>query len=216
MKIQTEFTLKNQRVSVTLTTEHGYISFTGNYGGTAGQIRDELAKDTAVSDVAALCAAWDALHLKKPAELDDVQAAQLVILFDRLKGRRIDSAESVEDIELATFDNNSDMIDSRDVIERIETLRGVENLPPECAEELAALEALEQEAEGYAADWQHGEVLIRDSYFEEYAQELAEDIGAVKKGMAWPYTCIDWEQAAEELQRDYTAVSFGGVRYWIR
>jgi antirestriction protein len=58
--------------------------------------------------------------------------------------------------------------------------------------------------------------LIRDSYFEDYAQELADDLGLLQKGSTWPYTCIDWEQAARELQMDYSMVTFDGVDYWVR
>lgn len=123
------------------------------------------------------------------------------------------------------IDNSADIIDSRDVIARIEELTDERDnfeggaWAEECgddAEELASLMALAEQAEGYAADWQHGEALIRDSYFEDYARELAEDIGAIKSDASWPYTCIDWEQAARELQMDYTSVEFDGVTYWIR
>lgn len=81
--------------------------------------------------------------------------------------------------------------------------------------ELDALLALASEASDYASDWEHGETLIRDTYFEEYAQELADDIGGAKPDV-WPYTHIDWEAAARDLQQDYTTVSFDGVDYWIR
>lgn len=84
------------------------------------------------------------------------------------------------------------------------------------SEELAALEKLAEDASNYAADWGYGETLIRDSYFEEYAQQLAEDIGAINADATWPNNCIDWECAARELQSDYTAVDFDGVTYWIR
>lgn len=84
------------------------------------------------------------------------------------------------------------------------------------AEELKQLQKLANEAEGYASDWRHGETLIRDSHFEDYAQQLAEDIGAIERNVSWPYTCIDWGRAASELQQDYTAVDFGGVTYWVR
>lgn len=84
------------------------------------------------------------------------------------------------------------------------------------AEELATLEKLAEEASGYAADWDYGETLIRGSYFQEYAQQLAEDIGAIDPDARWPNNCIDWERAASELQSDYTAVDFDGVTYWIR
>jgi antirestriction protein len=139
--------------------------------------------------------------------------------------------------------NNDDVIDSRDVIARIEELeaeiaqltemreraltemlsqeeqdelRDLFETVEDNADELAALRELAEEASGYAADWLYGETLIRDSYFVTYAQELAEDIGAINPDAAWPATCIDWEQAARELQIDYTSVEFDGVTYWIR
>lgn len=76
--------------------------------------------------------------------------------------------------------------------------------------------ALQDEAEGYAADWKYGEALIRDSYFKRYAMELAEDIGAIPDDAKWPCTCIDWDKAARELQMDYTSVEFAGITYWVR
>lgn len=165
-----------------------------------------------------------------------------------------------------SISNSDDMIDSRDVIERIEELEGEResaaihtccihcgqdiegceldddwrdrgnntecpdgsgrtHAPPEDARgeldeddaaELAALKALAEEAEGYAPDWRHGEALIRDSYFEDHARELAEDIGAVPKDLSWPACHIDWEAAANALKQDYTAVDFDGIDYWIR
>jgi hypothetical protein len=81
---------------------------------------------------------------------------------------------------------------------------------------LKALQALADEASGYAPDWQYGEALIRDSYFTEYAQELAEDIGAVNCDASWPNQYIDWERAADALKADYTSVDFDGVDYWVR
>lgn len=84
------------------------------------------------------------------------------------------------------------------------------------AEELKQLKKLESQAEGYASDWRHGTQLIRDSHFEDYAQELAEEIGAIDRNASWPNNCIDWERAASELQQDYTSVDFGGVTYWVR
>lgn len=129
--------------------------------------------------------------------------------------------------------NSEDIIDSRDVIARIADLEGCDcgsdredgegcddTDCPTCyedvREELTALKELAGQASGYAADWQYGEALIRDSYFQTYAMELADDIGAVDTNAGWPMSCIDWEQAARELQMDYTSVEFDGVTYWIR
>jgi hypothetical protein len=84
-------------------------------------------------------------------------------------------------------------------------------------QELAKLKAFAEEAEGYASDWTCGATLIHEDYFEDYARELAEDLGDYdSKNERWPYTCIDWEKAAEELQQDYTSVDFDGETYWVR
>lgn len=127
------------------------------------------------------------------------------------------------------INNTQDVIDSRDVIARIDTLEdevlacvncsGESQTCETCEDERAELKTLKdlaEEASGYADDWHHGETLIRDSYFETYARELAEDIGAIDHDAKWPNTCIDWEQAAKELQQDYTSVDFDGTDYWIR
>ena len=136
-----------------------------------------------------------------------------------------------------SISHHDDIIDSRDIIERIEELEGEQSDLLGCAvgpedlgddaraeylawedehgAELDTLRKLAEEASG-SPDWQYGEALIRDSYFEDYAQELAEDIGAVKRDASWPNNCIDWAQAARELKMDYFSVDFDGVEYWIR
>lgn len=112
--------------------------------------------------------------------------------------------------------NNRDVIDSREIIERIDYLtdEDYERSGPEEIE-LAALRALAEEAEGYASDWAFGATLVRDSYFAEYAEQLAEDIGAIDRNAEWPLNHIDWAAAAEQLQQDYTAIDFDGVTYWV-
>lgn len=120
--------------------------------------------------------------------------------------------------------NSDDVIDSRDVIARIEELESIDGIEDkinnleedEDAKELVALRELVGEAADYAPDWKYGATLVRDSYFKDYAQELAEDIGAINRDATWPNTCIDWDQAARELRMDYTSVEFDGVTYWVR
>ncbi len=117
---------------------------------------------------------------------------------------------------MSDINNAQDTIDSRDVIERIKELEAIETRDEEEEEELAALKALAEEGALYAPDWEYGETLIRDSYFAEYAEELAEDIGAIDRNAKWPLTCIDWEEAARQLKQDYTSIDFAGVAYWVR
>ena len=66
------------------------------------------------------------------------------------------------------------------------------------------------------ADSYHDDTLIRDSYFNEYAQELADEMGVIPANYVWPTNCIDWDKAARELQSDYVEVDFAGTTYWMR
>lgn len=122
--------------------------------------------------------------------------------------------------------NNEDILDSRDIQARIEELEndGVqpysEEEEPDNNEEraeLTALLALREEVSYNSGDsWKDGATLIRDSYFEEYAEQLADDIGAIDRNASWPICHIDWAAAAESLKQDYSSVDFNGVEYWVR
>ena len=80
-------------------------------------------------------------------------------------------------------------------------------------EELEELETLENEI----SEWRHGETLIREEDFEDYAREMAEDMhGRAIRDATWPFTCIDWSQAAEELAMDYSTVTYQGQDYLVR
>lgn len=112
--------------------------------------------------------------------------------------------------------NTEDVIDSLDIIDRIEALTNdPERTAAEC-KELEALTSLASECDDASPDWSYGVTLVRDSYFVTYASEYADDIGATDRNASWPFTCIDWEQAADELKMDYTAVDFDGVTFWVR
>lgn len=132
--------------------------------------------------------------------------------------------------------NRDNIINSRDVIERIseledelranfedDTAQGViddwiieqAEVGNDEAAELHALRALAEEASGYAADWDHGESLIRESYFTEYCQDLLEGIGGIPKNIP-SYIKIDWEETAKNLKVDHTEVDYGRVTYLIR
>ncbi len=127
-----------------------------------------------------------------------------------------------------TINLTADIIDVRDIIERIEelahdltTYSAEAFAHPELAEEHAALCDIMRELAGNGGDEQwEGDwyplTLIRESYFQDYAQELAEDTGAVNRDATWPNNCIDWEQAARELRMDYSAVTIDGVTYFYR
>lgn len=117
-------------------------------------------------------------------------------------------------------------IDVREIIERYEELTKLldinahEVMPGsfEELEELRAERALLEDVlaelrgnggdEEWCGDW-YPQTLIRDNHFKTYARELAEDCGLVDSSAQWPNTCIDWAQAARELQHDYLATDTG-------
>lgn len=126
--------------------------------------------------------------------------------------------------------NSEDIIDSRDIIARIEDLES-EGIKPyseykteeeageniELAQELESLKKLTEEASSYSDDWDFGCTLIRDSYFTEYAEELCKDIGDIPQDLPWYIANhIDWDGVASEIKQDYTIVDFDGVEYFIR
>jgi len=123
---------------------------------------------------------------------DDINTAIAEVSEEQAKGADYDPEldTAVEDAEAALSDWQS-----------------------EYQEELDELNALESEVGG---EWMHGETLIDEDDFEEYAQELAEDVGNMPCDQPWPFNCIDWEQAANELRMDYSSCDYQGNTYLFR
>ena len=135
----------------------------------------------------------------------------------------------------STVDLSADYIYVRDIIARVLELRddrdeynekmgspdAWDGVPDGEPEELAMLEGILAELAGYGGDeefdgdWYPGE-LVADSYFQEYAQNLAEECDMVDTSARGPMTCIDWEQAARELQMDYSSILIHDSTYWYR
>ena len=139
-----------------------------------------------------------------------------------------------------SISNSADVLDSRDIIERIKELEGeyealadaVKDAEPEDKEdaetalsewdesedgrEFEALKALQEDASG-SGDWVYGATLVRESYFTDYAKELCEDIGDIPKDLPWYIeSAIDWDKVADAIQQDYTTAEFDGVTYYVR
>jgi hypothetical protein len=135
--------------------------------------------------------------------------------------------------ETTEITNTDDVIDVRDVIARFEHLERLRQPGPvDLGEdnetdqdtrfaELSSLESLLDDLRGnggdeeWRGDW-YPITLVRESYFEAFAQQEAEDLDLVKSDARWPYTCIDWKQAARELSIDYSSCDFDGVEYLYR
>lgn len=133
------------------------------------------------------------------------------------------------------FDFNQEFLDVRDMIERVEQLEKLRQPGPvdtgnaededyaqdDLFAELATLESALDSLRGNGGDheWRdawYPVTLIRESDFTEYAQQLAEDIGAIGREAQWPLSFIDWDGAAEALKIDYSEIEIDGTTYLYR
>ena len=113
-----------------------------------------------------------------------------------------------------TISNSDDLIDSRDIIERIAELRGSND--KDDREERKILIALAEECE-QSEDWPDGATLIRDRYWANYAQQLVEEVGDLPSNLpSYIENNIDWGGVADDLKGDYFSVDFDGAEYWLR
>jgi len=110
--------------------------------------------------------------------------------------------------------------DLRDIVAILddENLTGDERTDALAIVDAFIADGLVSDTDGFRDYADNEPTLIADSYFTEYARELADDLGLIPDNgeNRWPAYCIDWEYAARELQYDYSAVDIDGARYWIR
>lgn len=131
--------------------------------------------------------------------------------------------------------NDMDVIDSRDIIERLEALDESLNDVYECdvdnplsfdewlelnhdnhelgIAEYLALQNIQDQLENYVDDWRFGAILIHEDYFHEYMDEMVEDLYGFSKDLPeWATITYDYEA----LKQDYTEIDFNGVTYYVR
>ena len=129
------------------------------------------------------------------------------------------------------IDNTQDIIDVRDIIERVEELESsIQDYENEDGDielrdehisqkkELEELRGVLSELAGYGGDEQfegdwYPVSLIHDNYFETAMDELLEDIGDIPRDLPC-YLTITVDYVA--LKQDYSSVDIGSETYWYR
>lgn len=123
------------------------------------------------------------------------------------------------------INNSLEVIDSRDIIERLEELESEysdhidNNGTDEDFSNMEELEGLRTINEEWSdnAEWEYGAFFVRDSYWQDYAEQLVRDIGDLPDELpSYIEIHIDWEGVASEIQQDYSEYDFDGVTYWCR
>lgn len=121
---------------------------------------------------------------------------------------------------MATETTYNGYIDLRDLNEEFEVLKEREadeddELNEDELERLAALRELDNDLQDLAS-WAYNEPnAIAEPEFEEYAEELAYDIGMVERDSQIA-NYIDWEKWARDVKYDYTSFEFEGRTYLVR
>lgn len=119
--------------------------------------------------------------------------------------------------------NCENIIDIRDIIERIEDLEtkqeeGEYTETPDC--ELTHLRSIMEELKGnggdeqWRGDW-YPVTLVRDDHFTDYVAEMLEDCGEIPRNLP-SYIEINWEATARNIRMDYTNIEIDGISYWYR
>lgn len=156
--------------------------------------------------------------MKRTIEAGDdyIDSRELIKRMEELQSERESLADALKELQDEAANIDDDGKDEHDeAIANAE--QELEDWDSDNGDELKALESANEQGDGYG-DWQSGENMIHENKWEEYAQELADDLGLYdsRKAMPWPLNCIDWEQAAEELKADYHEIDFDGHTYYIR
>jgi len=135
--------------------------------------------------------------------------------------RQCELAEELDslkyDVECAqeALEDNEDPDEQEDLVDKLDNaVSDLDIWQAEYQEELDELNALEDEV---GREWMHGETLIDEDEFTDYAEDLAADLhGDAVTDAAWPFSHIDWEAAADELKQDYSEVEYQGTTYLFR
>ena len=159
----------------------------------------------------------------EPAEFDNAEDAKRYIIetVKRAEDETEDETEAetlcafAEDVNLETADEFSSQCGAYVYWVRED---GVMGLDDDETEELETLESLLEKIKGYGGDehWQgnwYPVALIRDSYFEEYMDEMVADCYEIPKDLpSFMLITLDYKA----LQMDYSSVEFDGETYWYR
>jgi len=147
---------------------------------------------------------------------DIIDSRDVIARIDDLESDIEDFEEEIEQIDEALQSIDDGVYDKGAEPDRtmLEHEREQAELQLEEAQDELAIWREFEDAE--PTDWLYGEAFIRDEHFPDYARQLAEDIVADLRTAEWPFNCIDWTKAAEELQQDYTEVDVKSEIYWVR
>lgn len=132
-------------------------------------------------------------------DIKEMIAESLIEDYEPEEDEEEEFEPTASDIELISCDCDEDVSEEYMKIENIFTFA---DAYCECDQECNVVEAaMECGIDGSDIDEAYSGSFDDD---EDFARDMAEQLGAIDKNATWPQTCIDWEFAAKELMYDYS------------
>jgi hypothetical protein len=177
------------KIEAEITERNGYKEFTvsGSIAGHGGQCQDVINPRT--ENQKKFIELWNQYHLNGCEE-------NLPDNFDKTVNDLIDAIEKEEKERQA---EKPEQTEDEKLAEEMEANGIDEDMIDACRAYLDNIGGLDLSNFEEAYNGQF-------SSDEEFAEDMAENIGAINKDVQWPNNCIDWEQAARYLMQDYFEV----------
>ena len=154
------------------------------------------------------------------ARIDTIDLRTITERFDELGDWKKELEEAQAELEAhQEHDSQDEDEEQREKLEENVTM-AESNFGEDEKQEYEEIEALLDELRGtggnhqYDGNW-YPDMLIADSDFTEYAQDLVEEIGDLPSGIP-SYIVVDWEATANNLRADYSTVEYKGTEYLYR
>jgi len=138
-----------------------------------------------------------------------IDTLTLISEFEDYKDEKATLEATIEEIEDQIREENAE---GEDVSELENDLQKAQEELQELEDDAQGLEDFYNEAEGYCEDFQYGAPLIHEDYFEEYMDQMLEDLGEIPDVPSYITITIDYDA----LREDYTTISFDGQEYLCR
>lgn len=173
------------RADVEITHRNGYAEFamSGQFLGGYGQVIDDYVPANEAQRE--LQAAHAQYHLKNVENIGGFREniERIIKDIELAEKRRAEGKEPLSGDDAVLDDMEQEGIDAN-MLDAVKAYRYI-----------IGSDDLKDFLEAYQGEW---------SSDEDFAQSMADDIGAINKDASWPNNCIDWEQAARELMYDYS------------
>ena len=77
------------------------------------------------------------------------------------------------------------------------------------------IKELREAKEEMGITWDNGVYLVEENDFKEFAEEFAEGLYGFNSS-DWPFCCINWDEAAGELESDYSVIEIDDATYYYQ